>query len=290
MIAFKQHEVFHNTRVKYYADGSVKFSVANGNIYKDSDYVVSDSPTLHSSCGSNDVDEETFLERQYKYRNDSIKRSKNKVFDIVKMNDWDFFFTGTISDDCDIDRYNVDEVSKKVNTFMYNLVKRGKIIRYIFVPEFHDDGAVHYHGFIKAGCSLSYRLALNPRTGKPIRRGKNRNFVFNWTDWTFGFTTLINCYGSVDNMSKYFCKYITKSSDFPMKHRYYCGGSVVRDVPCDYFDFNFHDVPCDVTFSDFGLFKFLSFDCLNDFHDFLLCYFTQFDYNSIFKGGNFYVV
>lgn len=286
MTDLKCCQVTHNTKIKYYADGSVKLSVANGQLYKDSDYVVSDSSTYHAPVVSRETDEETYFERKYKSRKDSIRRSRDKVFDIVKMNEFDFFFTGTFSDDCGFDRYNADEVCKKVTTFMYNLVKRGKIIRYIFVPEFHQDGAVHYHGFIKSGDSIRYMLARNPYTGKAIRRGKNRKFVFNWLDWSFGYTTLMHCYGTVDNMSKYFCKYITKSSDFPMKHRYYAGGDIVRVVPTDYVDLDFYSVPCDVTVTDFGEFKYIAFKSVDDFSYFLLCFMTQYEINHYFlKGG-----
>ena len=282
----KACEVFHNCKIKYYADGTVKLSVGNAPIYKDSDFVVSDSSSYHSPVVLREIDEETYLERKYKSRKDSVRRSRDKVFDIVKMNDFDFFFTGTFSDDCGFDRYNADVVCKKVNTFMYNLVKRGKIVRYLFVPEFHKDGAVHYHGFIKSCDSLCYSLAVNPRTGKAIRRGKNRSFVFNWTDWSFGYTTLIHCYGSVDSMTKYFCKYITKSADFPMKHRYYAGGDLVRVVPTDYVDLDFDSVPCESTVTDFGYFKYISFVSLETFADFLLCFCSQYEINHNFlKGG-----
>lgn len=282
----KSCEVFHNTKIKYYADGSVKMSCSTATPYKDKNFVVSDNSTYKQSNMERDVDEDTFVSRKLKYRSDSIRRTKDKVFDIVKMNDWDFFFTGTISDDCDIDRYDSDAVCKKVNTFMYNLVKRGKIIRYLFVPEYHNDWAVHYHGFIKSSDSMRYSLAVNPRTGKALRRGKNRSFVFNWIDWSFGFTTLLHCYGSVDNMSKYFCKYITKGSAFPMKHRYYCGGDVVRDVPTDYFDLDFDSVPCEITVTDFGYFKYVSFASRETLSDFLLCYMSQYDINhNLLKGG-----
>ena len=286
----KQFEVYHNSRIKYYSDGSVKLSVANGQVYKDSAFVVSDKSTYHAPIVSSDVDEEIYLERKYKNRKDSVRRSKDKVFDIVKMNSWDFFFTGTLSDDCNVDRYDVEDVCKKVNTLMYNLVKRGKVIRYIFVPEFHKNGAVHYHGFICLSDSARYYLAINPKTGKALRRGKNRSFVFNWLDWNFGFTTLIHTYNDVQSMASYFSKYITKGQDFPMKHRYYSGGDVVRSVPTEYVDFDFDSVPCDVTSTDFGDFKFISFNSVDDFTDFILCFMTQFEINNFYKGGLSYVV
>lgn len=282
----KSCEVYHNTKIKYYADGTVKLSCSTATPYKDKDFVLSDNSTYKSSNFDHEVDEDTFVSRKLKYRSDSIRRTKDKVFDIVKMNDFDFFFTGTISEYSDVDRYDSDAVCKKVNTFMYNLVKRGKIIRYLFVPEYHKDGAVHYHGFIKSSDSTFYSLAVSPRTGKAIRRGKNRAFVFNWNDWSFGFTTLIHTYGSVDNMSKYFCKYITKSSVFPMKHRYYCGGDVVREVPTDYVDLDFNSVPCEIIVTDFGYFKYISFVSRETFSDFLLSYMAQYELNqNLFKGG-----
>ena len=96
----------------------------------------------------------------------------------------------------------------------------------------------------------------------------------------------MRCYGSVDNMTKYFCKYITKSADFPMKHRYYAGGDVIRVVPTDYVDFDFDSVPCDVIFTDFGEFKYIAFKSVADFSDFLLCFMTQYEINYNFlKGG-----
>ena len=92
----KSCEVFHNTKIKYYADGSVKMSCSTATPYKDKSFVVSDNSTYKSSNVEHEVDEDTFLSRKLKYRSDSIRRTKDKVFDIVKMNDWDFFFTGTI--------------------------------------------------------------------------------------------------------------------------------------------------------------------------------------------------
>lgn len=284
MINYKSFEVHNNTKIKYYKDGSVKVSSCSLPFYKDPEYVISDSSTYTSPIGSDTVDEEIYFERKYKYYKDSIRRSKDKIFDIVKMNDFDFFFTGTISDDCDVDRYDADAVCKKVNTFMYNLVKRHKILRYIFVPEYHSDGAVHYHGFIKlySPKSIDYSASINPHNGKVIRRGKNRSIVYNWHDWKFGFTTLMQCYGSVNNMAKYFTKYITKSSSYPMKHRYYCGGEVVRTVPTDYVDLDFESIPVPVTSTYFGDFKYITFNSVDDFTDFLMCCFSHYQINNNF--------
>ena len=94
------------------------------------------------------------------------------------------------------------------------------------------------------------------------------------------------CYGFVDNMIKYFCKYIIKFVDFSMKHRYYVGGDVIRVVLIDYVDFDFDFVFCDVIFMDFGEFKYIAFKFVVDFFDFLLCFMTQYEINYNFlKGG-----
>lgn len=281
---YSDSELLHNTRVKKYADGTVKVTFACSSIYKEKGFATADVQGQKSSSVSctqlEDIDEEEiYLERKYHYHKNSIKRSKDAVFDIVLMNEWDFFFTGTLSNDCGVDRYDADEVCKVVNRFMYSQVRQGNVIRYIFVPEEHEDGAIHYHGFIKInpkrlGNGFDIKLAINPHTGKPIFRkvkdlGTYKVGVFNWLNWEFGYTTVIPMYGNRQKAANYMCKYITKSSDTPMKHRYYCAGDVVRKVPVELYDVPFIDVPIQEVSTEFGLFKYAVFDDYNSFFEFL---------------------
>ena len=152
-------------------------------------------------------------------RSDSLKRAKDRIFDYVLCNDFDYFFTGTI----DPKKFNSNDpkaILSYIQNWLKNLVRRNNL-KYVFVPERHKDGKIHFHGLIKgdnlnlvdSGTKLykgvkkpikdftATRKGLNPATGR---------IVYNLANWKFGFTTCINLVGDPMNTAFYVTKYITK--------------------------------------------------------------------------------
>lgn len=165
----------------------------------------------------------------------SFARARNNLFDLLQSNkDIGWFVTLTIDGE-KIDRYDYNVVVKKLGQWLDNNVRR-KALKYILVPEFHKDGAVHFHGFINCDV-LSTSEARNPHSGKLIHHhGKQ---VYNISNYKLGFSTAIpiNPY-EYDATCKYVYKYITKGGGQKVGGRYYfSGGNLLRP------HFEYVDVP-----------------------------------------------
>ena len=93
------------------------------------------------------------------------------------------------------DRYDYKEAVRRLGRWLDNRVRRRGLM-YIFVPERHQDGAIHWHGLCNSG---ALRLV---DSGHKDRRGR---VIFNVQDWTAGFTTatLVS-----DHLAS--CRYVTK--------------------------------------------------------------------------------
>ena len=78
----------------------------------------------------------------------SAARARKEVFELCACNDFDLFFTLTLSPE-EIDRYDYKGAVKVLGTFLDNRVRR-RGLRYVAVPELHKDGAVHFHGLCNA--------------------------------------------------------------------------------------------------------------------------------------------
>lgn len=152
-------------------------------------------------------------------RSDSLKRAKDRIFDYVLCNEFDYFFTGTI-DPKQYDSKNPKALFDYIQNWLKNLVKRNNL-KYVFVAERHKKGGIHFHGLIKgdnlglvdSGTKL-YKGIKEPKTDfVAIRKGRNPadgRIVYNLSNWKFGFTTCIKLIGDPMNTAFYITKYITK--------------------------------------------------------------------------------
>ncbi len=143
----------------------------------------------------------------------NIARVKTKVRDYAFCNDWDYFVTLTFAQQ-NIDRYDLKEVKKRMGKFFNNYkTRKNPDFCYLLVPEFHQDGAVHFHGLIK-GLRREDLNLFNLQDIIPVyiqnqlRKGLN---VFDWVEFheKFGYTT-IEPIRNQDAAANYICKYITK--------------------------------------------------------------------------------
>lgn len=138
----------------------------------------------------------------------SRARARAAVRDIALCNQFDYFITWTL-DGSLINRYDADEVKRRVLTFLKNKVHRNGFA-YVIVPEFHKDGAIHFHGLCKLG-TMRLERAVNARTGQPMSTEKGQP-IFNMPDWTLGYSTCIPIDGNYERTCNYMVKYFTKDS------------------------------------------------------------------------------
>lgn len=224
-------EISHNAKAKIYPDGSVKLIVASAPIFKDAGWEACSNADERLHGPSNpelNADEPEGRDRE---RGDSVRRSRQKVFDLAALNEWDYFVTLTL-DRQRIDRYDPDGLARRTKKWLDNGVQRHGW-RYLLVPEHHKDGAIHMHGLF----SGSLRLV---DSGK---KDKGRT-IYNLPQWRYGFTTAIRTYGGAQGVSRYILKYIVKDFDMIFGNRYYAGGrGLIRQPPCLLLDCNFHAVP-----------------------------------------------
>lgn len=215
----------YNCRVKIYPNGTQKITVFSRGIFNPDGYAllgIEDKPKRERSEVST-------------VRSDSIKRSKEKVFDIAYANvdDWKYFVTLTLSAD-KVERSDPKEISKKFKNFLCHAVNR-KDLKYIIVPEYHSDNkSIHFHGLINE-CGFKF-------VDSGIRDKKGR-VVYNIPDWSFGFTTATKI-ENPEAACKYTTKYLSKDiENRPLSNFYYAGGhGLKRNVETFYTNVIFDDV------------------------------------------------
>lgn len=217
-------DVLYNSRVKIYPNDIYKYTVFNKLIFNPYnaelinknnsrvDYIKSDNPVT---------------------RDDSIKRAKDKIFDIAFVNSslWQFFVTLTL-DKTKIDRYDKKEINKKLKKWLSNMVINYNL-NYLIIPEYHKDGAIHFHGLISGDdLRLSY-----------VGLDKKGRELYNLNSWRLGFNSCVRLDDNRAAVSSYITKYVTKDTLKILGNVYYAGGrSLLRDCPAEY---------CNIDYADF---------------------------------------
>ncbi len=267
----KEVNVLYNTKTKLYPNGATNTIYCNRNIFKSKFDVSQESETvkeqklIEASENSQSIIDyihesgKYSLEEYYenkksmdkqkkakkeespcepKIHDDSVKRAKDKVFDIVYLNPWDYFITITFSNEF-VNRSDVKEVMKKLDTWLRNQVNRHGL-KYILVPEYHKkDNAIHCHmlcndvfTFIDSG-TKSYKYFKKPMFDNTARfKGLNPDdgqTVYNIKEWKYGFSTAIKCYGERAQLSYYITKYITKDIKKIFGKYYWSSRNILRE-------------------------------------------------------------
>lgn len=108
----------------------------------------------------------------------NISRARSMVLQYGICNDWDYFFTCTL-DKLKFNRYSLDAFSIDFPQWIRNQRKKyGLDFKYLFIPERHQDGAWHIHGFMSGIPSWEFSDFPDPfyKLQKAYREGK----YFNW--------------------------------------------------------------------------------------------------------------
>lgn len=77
-----------------------------------------------------------------------LARARRNVRDLILCNKFDFFCTFTFNAER-IDRHDFPRCKKRISQVFNDYKKRySPDFRYLVIPEFHRDGAVHFHGMV----------------------------------------------------------------------------------------------------------------------------------------------
>lgn len=159
---------------------------------------------------------------------ESCRRSKDNLYNIVQSNKWDYFITltfdrnGTFTGK-QIDSSDYDVVYKKLNTFLKNFKYRNDShLQYVIVPELHEDKKhFHLHGLLKDCNELEFK-----ESGHFTDKG---DIIYNISNWSYGFTTATKVKDN-DKVCSYIAKYMSKDNlhNIPNRHRYLCSRGLNR--------------------------------------------------------------
>lgn len=165
------------------------------------------------------VDYDTAVKLSNNYER-SLRKTRKTIKDLCRLNDFRYFLTITFNQEY-VDRYSAVDVHK---TFK-NVIKRLKYnygdISYLQVPEFHDNGAIHYH--------LLLNTQIKPKLKYKGLTKKGQAYYTIQDDFK-----KLDCFLTIEkisqeNPSDYLVKYITKSGFFPNKRKYGCSRSLKRE-------------------------------------------------------------
>lgn len=145
----------------------------------------------------------------------SKNRTVNKIYDLARANNWEWFITLTFNKQ-KVNRKNYDDVVRAMQLFIKTVKKHCSDFRYLIVPELHDDGiSWHMHGLIS---NIDERFFID--SGKTT---KDNDIIYNFISWDCGFSTATKIKNN-DAAVRYMTKYITKELviDTLYRNRYYC--------------------------------------------------------------------
>ncbi len=232
----EKREIFHARRLKKYPSGAWELLVCNRPIFREKGWelegedralaaLAAERSEAARAAGEAEAPEAGRAECTPSDENTAraARRAAARVRDIALSNAFSWFVTLTLDKE-KIDRFDVKAVTRKLNTWLDNQVRR-KGLKYVLVAERHKDGAIHFHGLINEVPGLvpsgtwkvpGHKKPIKPRSEAQRRewaaQGAEKGFheVFNWEAWPLGFTTAIRLYGNYDSAVAYVCKYIRK--------------------------------------------------------------------------------
>lgn len=171
----------------------------------------------------------------------SMQRARANVRRLALANEFKYFVTLTL-DPAKVDRYDAAAVTKVLNRWADNMVRRHGL-KYILVPERHKDGAFHFHGFFNDTVRVVDSGHRDPR-GEPI---------WNMPEWGYGFTTAMELYGEYSAAVSYVCKYIGKQdAERPLGRWYYSGGAI-KPPDKTYVDLDYRALQAEGNGVEFGI-------------------------------------
>lgn len=143
----------------------------------------------------------------------NITRARSKVQEYGLCNDWEFFVTLTI-DGSKLDRFDLHSYWGAFGQFIRDYRKKyGVQVGYLFIPEQHQSGAWHAHGFLRGIRTEHLRQFLSNEKlpYRMLERIESGTALYDWPLYRekFGFISL-EPIRSKERAVSYISKYITK--------------------------------------------------------------------------------
>ena len=212
--------ICRTAKVKAYPDGSLEVLACDKPIFHPEGWEKagkrSSRPRRSSEVQEEPQHQDRDPEQERASLDRSMRRARAQVRDLALTNPFRWFVTLTL-DQAKVDRYDMAAITRKLNTWLDNQVRRHGLA-YVLVPERHKDGAIHFHGFFNDAVKAVFS-GHRDREGHP---------VYNLPAWSLGFTTAIELYGDYHAAVGYVCKYIGKQGEKPGGRWYYSGGALQR--------------------------------------------------------------
>lgn len=241
-------DVKFNTKIKYYPDGGYTIYAASRPIFGPEGWEAAEhwGPLGEAKLEPKGPEPEAEAVQaepdQAEAKGDTMRarrRARTNVRDLARCNGFSYFVTLTL-DASKVDRYDIKAITKKLNTWLDNRVRRNGL-KYILIPEYHKDRAIHFHGFFNDAVPADDSgTIIPPGGGKPRKPRSKRqraewlegggHIVYNLPAWDYGFTSAIELYGDYNAAISYVCKYISKSDEKVGGRWYYSGGDLERPV------------------------------------------------------------
>lgn len=152
----------------------------------------------------------------------SVRRSRTTVKDIIMSNKFDYWCTFTF-DKTKVDRYDMDKCRTKMSNWLHRQHAHSPKLKYVIVPELHQDGALHFHALL---------ANFNGRLKDSGRKTKSGQSILNATGYRSGFTEFVKIDGNNEALSRYMTKaYITKQMPlFSGRKRFWTSRNLTRPV------------------------------------------------------------
>ena len=178
-------------------------------------------------------DENLVLKNTYDHKlENNVSRSRSTILELALCNEWQYFVTLTL-DKQNCDRYDLNTTWKTISKWLRNRSMRYGKIHYLLIPEQHQDGAWHFHGFLSG--ALDMRLfSLEEKLPNYVRdKLLAGSMLYDFTSWAkrWGWT-ICEPIRNAEAASRYVTKYITKDLSKSLSERnanlYYCSQGLLR--------------------------------------------------------------
>lgn len=195
----------------------------NDFVYKVVKFKRSSMPSVHVTPEESREDPDGKFSQSY-------SRAKNILLQLALCNKWDYFITVTLDERLH-NRYDINGAMSALVRWMIEYRREYKTnVKYVFIPEFHKKGGVHFHGFI-SGVRPDHLTAF-VRGLHPLRLVDGDYFNFGLLAKDFGFVSLCpvkNPIGAAFYMTKYITKEMARSGYY--EHLYAPSRGLNRSRP-----------------------------------------------------------
>lgn len=220
------------------------------------------------------------MSQEDKY-NSALFRAKKIIREYSFNNKWDYFITLTISPK-NYDRYkDKEKIVKRILKYFDNYRQTiDSSFRYLIVPELHEDGAIHFHGYVIMDKKEVLKFQYYDK--KHFRAIYSHNYLLK----NFGRAQFVQIKSHTVASANYITKYLIKDSKRIFNRFYYASKGLKRDqvIYSGYglgflaYDIAKNQLKLKIHQNDYVASFFLSDSFYDDFVDNLIQMANKFDY------------